>query len=154
MRARFQFATLCYNAATMMVWGFLTIDAALNAGNSLSNNLSLFVRVWGESVTMVVLGFVLLVATFLVSSSKATHVTLGGVVGAMFSFVGVFVAIDLVQALASIAYSAYYGAGTSLPYTFAAFSFPVLLFAGFPLGLIGSLGAIRNSQVDEEPTST
>jgi hypothetical protein len=145
-KTRFQFATICYDAAAMMVWGFLTIDALLSARNAFNDNPGLSQTVWGASIAMVVLGFVMIVAAFLVTSARAANSNTGGVIGAVFSVLGVLVAIYLVHSLSSLNFY-----GSDFSYTYTVLGLPVVLFAGFPLGLMGSLWAIRNSRMEGEP---
>jgi len=145
-KTRFQFAAMCYDAAAMMVWGFLTIDALLSARNAFNDNPSLSQTVWGTSIAMVVLGFVMIVAAFLVTSAKATNSNIGGVIGAVFSVLGVLAAIYLVHSLSSLDFY-----GSDFSYTYTVLGIPVVLFAGFPLGLMGSLWAIRSSRTEGEP---
>lgn len=145
-KTRFQFATICYDAAAMMVWGFLAIDALMSAGNAFNDNPGLSRTVWGASISMVALGFVMILAALLVASAKATNNSMGGVIGVVFSVLGALVAIGLVHSLSSLNFY-----GSDFSYTYAVLGLPVLLFAGFPLGLMGSLWAIQNRRMEGEP---
>ncbi len=130
----------------MMVWGFLAIDALLSAGNAFNGNSNLSLTVWGDSIAVVALGLVMIVAAVLVSSPAARRNNIGGVIGAFFSVLGVLVAIDLVHSMSSLNFY-----GSDFSYTYTVLGLPVVLFAGFPMGLMGSLWAIRNSRLEEEP---
>ena len=142
----FQFATICYDAAALMVWGFLTIDALLSAGNAFNDSPGLSQTVWGTSIAVVVLGFIMIAAAFLATSAKATNSYTGGVIGTVISVLGALAAIYLMHSLSSLNFY-----GSDFSYTYTVLGLPVVLFAGFPLGLMGSLWAIQNSRMEGEP---
>jgi thiosulfate reductase cytochrome b subunit len=100
---------------------------------------------------MMVFGFIMILVAYLVTSSKANRVEMGGVLGAFVMVASAIVSLDLIQALATA--SSNYPYVSNSYYVWALVGFPVVLFVGFPLGLLGSLGAIRNSQVGEVPAT-
>lgn len=153
LKARFQFVTLCYGAAIFMVFGFIALTVASNMSNVLNGNTNLYIRVWGESMMMVVMGLALISAAFLVSSSKVDRIAVGGIIGVGFSVVGTVVAIDLLDVL--LGYQEYMttNAGSFFEGMLIV-CFVAVVLVGFPMGMVGSLGGIWNSQaVPESATS-
>jgi thiosulfate reductase cytochrome b subunit len=104
---------------------------------------------------MMVFGFIMILVAYLVTSSKANRVEIGGVLGVFVMVASAIVPLDLIQALATASSNYPYVSNvySNVYYVWAQVSFPVVLFVGFPLGLLGSLGAIRNSQVGEVPST-
>ncbi|MGD0477753.1 MAG: hypothetical protein ABSB29_06280 [Nitrososphaerales archaeon] len=145
MKARFQFATVCYCAAIFMTFGFVAITVAMSYSSALNGNTNLYLTIWGDSVIMIVLGLALILAAFLVSSSKASRLAVGGILGVGFSVLGTLVAIDLVDTLVGFQGWPYAATGSFFEDVLTVCLLAVLL-VGFPLGLMGSLGGIRNSQ--------
>ena len=153
MKVRFQFATLCYSGAVFMVFGFIVLTVASNLSSMLNGNTNLYLRVWGESIVMTVLGLVLFLAAFLVSYPKEIWLAVGGFLGAVSSVVGTLVAIDLLSVV--VQYQGY--AQTSQETFFEGIlevCFVAVLLVGFPLGMIGSLGGLRNSQAGADSATS
>jgi hypothetical protein len=132
-----------------MSFGFIAIDTSSALGGGIGGISD--TRVWGESVTLVVLGFAMIATAFLVSSSKSTRVEMGGVIGSVVSLLGVLVAIEVMEATYSALQTAY---GGGFEFVWMQVGYPIVLFAGFPLGLVGSLWALQNRQGREEPEKT
>jgi hypothetical protein len=93
----------------------------------------------------------MIAATFLVSSSQATRLEMGGIIGSVVSLLGVLVAIEVMEATYSALQTTY---GGGFEFVWMEVGYPVILFAGFPLGLVGSLWALQNRQAGEEPEKT
>lgn len=141
---------MVYDAGVMIAFGFLAFYALYYSTFSFSSssNLGLFLSAWGEAISIFIFGIIMAVFALLATSSSPSRVGLGGALGAVFSTIGALLSLDLVQTMSS--HPAYYSS-TSIAYTYSLFGIMVLLFAGFPLGLVGSLGALKNSQVKHDP---
>lgn len=145
LKARFQFTTMCYCAAVFLTFGFIAVIVAGNMSNALNNDMNLYLTVWGGSIVMIVLSLVMIGAAFLVSSSKVSRLELGGFIGVMGSIIGLFIAVDLASAIFGVQAQRF----TTIGLTFENIlmvCFVAVLLVGFPLGMIGSLGGIRNSE--------
>lgn len=153
LRGRFQFATVCYCAAIFMVFGFVALTVASNMNSVLNGNTNLYLRVWGESMMMVVLSIALFFVAFLVSSSKVDRLTVGGILGVGFSVIGAIVAMDLLNVIAAYDASLSIGPGQFFE-AMLVVCFVAVLLVGFPLGMIGSLGGLRNGQSVSDSTNS
>ncbi len=149
-KTRFAFYTMCYDAASMIVWGMLAIDALLSATYAFGTYTSLSVTLWGSSISMIIFGLVMVMAAILASSEKTGRNSMGGVIGIAISALGALVSIYFVHSVSGV--NLY---GTDLSYTYSVLGLPVVLFVGFPLGLMGSLWSLRSgrSEAAAEPAA-
>jgi hypothetical protein len=148
LKARFQFATIGFCGAIYLVFGFVALNLASNLNSKLNSQTNLYWRIWDESIAMEVLGLALFLAAFLVSYPKPTRLAAGGLLGAVSSVLGALLAIDLLSAV--VQYSAW---EQSLQAGFFQDMLTAclvgILLVGFPLGMVGSLGGIRNSRGED-----
>ena len=144
-RSRYQFAAMCYDAAAMMVWGAVAIWAMTSATNQFGGSATFSAAVWGDSAATVALGLVMIVAAFFAASSRATTNNIGGVFGVICSVLGALATIGWISSVNS---SNFYN--PSFINIYAALGPAAVLFAGLPLGLIGSLMAFRSTEAKSE----
>lgn len=145
LKAKFQFAAVCYSAAIFIAFGFVALSLASNMNAVLSGNTNLYLRVWGESITALAFGLILILAAFLVSSSDSTTLLVGGAAGLISSVIGTLAAIDLLGTLVTRNGSSYTQAGSFFE-SILIVCFLAVLLVGLPLGMVGSIGSMKTSQ--------
>ena len=139
---------MCYDAGAMTVWGVLAIDAMTSAvaGPIFGSASGFSTIVWGDAIAAVVLGLFMVVAALLTTYARSTMRILGGLLGLACSVGGALVTVEWLSSVSAVAF-----AGSNFAYTYTAIGLPAVLFAGFPLGLMGSIGALRNDLAENAP---
>jgi hypothetical protein len=135
---------MCYDAVAMVVWGFFAIEAMSSATGGFGVPEGFPLTAWGDSISAVILGFVMILAAFFVASPRATTNNIGGVFGVTCSVLGAAVTIDW---LVSLNATNFYN--SNFTYAYAVLGPIAVIFAGFPLGLISSLMAFRSEAKSE-----
>ncbi len=143
-----------YGSAVYIAFGFVALGLSSSLNGIISQDVNLYLRVWGETAIGILLGFLLLVAGLLISSSNRSHTVLGGIIGVLSSIIGVFNSLVLQETTFGVqqGFSQVGLAESSLLQLIMIVGVLVMLFVGFPLGLAGSLGGLRDGQGQDPST--
>jgi hypothetical protein len=152
---KFHVGAVIYGASVFLAYGFIAIFLGSLLSASISQTFDLYVRFWGESILAILMGFFLILAGWLIGSRNTASVRIGGLVGTLASIIGTFDSLVLLNTATSISYSPVYNANLivsdlpSLVFVMLFIGTMILLFVGFPLGMVGSFGALTREEGEE-----
>ena len=131
-------------------YGFIGLAASDYLNNLTQLSTGDYLRLWSITFAVLISGFVLILAGFLMASAGRWRTIGGGVLGILGSMVGGILTLGLLLTVQGIGQSV--AASYSQTYLFSITSqlllfgsFPAM-FVGFPLGMYGSATAIMKEQ--------
>ena len=127
----------------------LTALVTSNYLNSSQLDTGTFLRLWSSTMLVLVLGFAVILAGFLMASKGRTRKLAGGILGVLSSFIGAFVNLVLITTTAGINPNYGLPAELGVAYELLIIGSIIALFVGFPLSMFGTVSSI----VEREPES-
>ena len=130
---------------------------ALAASNYLSSNqldTGTFLRLWASTLIVPILGFVVILAGYMMASQRRTRRVAGGILGVIASVMNAFVVLALIAVTFGIGSGFSQPAQESVVLEILIIGSIVALFVGFPISMFGTVPAIVDRETESiEPES-
>jgi MFS family permease len=117
--------------------------------NSNQLDTGTFLRLWTATILVLALGFVVILAGFLMASRGRMRRVAGGILGVIASFACAFVVLILITTTAGITPSSFNNQ-EPIAFDILLIGTIISLFVGFPLSMFGSVPAIVERERENE----
>ena len=143
-------AAATLGAAVYLSCGLVAVFSSSLISSASTLSTGDYLLLWGEAIVMTLLGFLLLVSAFLVNSRDSLRQIVGFVMGSLVSVIGVIDALSLINLTTGlVSQGIAYNPQLSIALAYLQIGVIITIFAGFPLGLVGSLRMFHGDETED-----